>query len=185
MTSTVEHMDDTAVNVVDYFKDGAMGRTRRYACDISLLDLDGTLEARDIHAEFRLSRVGAGLLAEGIVTATVELQCVRTLDYYPEHVEAEFAEQFRPMIDAQTGRDMGYEDVPEAEPPEYFFINENHLLDVTEALRQVIVVALPMQPVKPGTKPVLLDETGGDADTPDVPLNPFAALSALLREGDE
>ncbi|MGI8691228.1 MAG: YceD family protein [Thermomicrobiales bacterium] len=176
MPGPVEHLTDTAINVVDYLKSDGMGRTRRYILDVPSLDLDRDLVARAVHAEFRLMRVGADVLAEGIVHAVVDLECVRTLDIFPQPVEAEFAEQFRPTIDLATGRAIEYEDDPTDEP-EVFPVGENHEIDLREPLRQVLLVALPMQPVKPGTEPVILDET-----TPDEAANPFAVLETLLRD---
>lgn len=177
-TTTAEHLTDPTINVVDYFKADGMGRTRRYVVDLASLDLNTTLDARDIHAEFRLSRAGVGVLAEGTLWASVELECVRTLDPFPYRVEAEFTEQYRPTIDLVTGRAF-----PEADPdvdPEYFPVDDAHEIDLREAFRQIILVNLPMQPVKPGTEPVLLDET-----TPEDVPHPFAALGVLLRDGDE
>ena len=179
MPGSAEHLTDTTINVVDYLKSDAMGRTRRYVLDLSSLDLDRDLVARVVHAEFRLLRVGAGVLAEGIARAVVDLECVRTLDIFPQPVEAEFAEQFRPTIDVTTGRAIVYEDDPDDEP-EIFPVSDNHEIDLREPLRQVLLVALPMQPVKPGTEPVILDETA-----PDEAANPFAVLEALLRDEGE
>lgn len=175
MPGSVERLTDTTINVVDYLKSDAMGRTRRYVLDLPSLDLDRDLIARDLHAEFRLLRVGAGVLAEGVVHTVVDLECVRTLDLFPQEIEAEFAEQFRPTIDLITGRPIEYEDDP-ADEPELFPVSDNHEIDLREPLRQVILVELPMQPVKPGTEPVLLDEA-----TPDAAANPFAVLETLLR----
>lgn len=189
MVSPLEHLEDESViNVVDFFKSDAMGRVRRYSVDIAALSLADDLTAHDIHAEFRLSRVGTGLLAEGTVEATVELTCVRTLEPYPETVETEFAELFRPTVVISTGRSstprVADDEDDEGEPEDEFFpIGENHDLDLTEPLRQVIVVALPMQPVKPGTAPIHYDETEGVAPAP--PPNPFAALGTLLRDDEE
>lgn len=178
MATTAEHLTDPTIYVVDFFKADGMGRTRRYVVDLPLLDLAATLDARDIHAEFRLSRAGSGILAEGTLRASVELECVRTLDPFPYRVEAEFTEQYRPSIDLVTGRAF-----PPLDPdvdPDYFPVDDAHEIDLREAFRQVILVNLPMQPVKPGTEPVILDETTPE-DTP----HPFAALRALLRDGDE
>lgn len=179
MPGSVEQLNDTTINVVDYLKSDGMGRTRRYVLDVPSLDLDRDLVARAVHAEFRLLRVGAGVLAEGSVHAVVDLECVRTLDIFPQPIEAEFAEQFRPTIDLATGRAIEYEDDPTDEP-EVFPVGDNHEIDLREPLRQVLLVALPMQPVKPGTEPVILDET-----TPDEAANPFAVLETLLRDESE
>ncbi|MHB8648484.1 MAG: YceD family protein [Thermomicrobiales bacterium] len=175
MPGSAEQLTDTTINVVDYLKSDAMGRTRRYVLDLPSLDLDRDLVARAVHAEFRLLRVGAGVLAEGVVRAVVDVECVRTLDIFPQPVEAEFAEQFRPTIDITTGRAIEHADGPEDEP-EIFPVGDNHEIDLREPLRQVILVALPMQPVKPGTEPVVLDETA-----PDDAANPFAVLEYLFR----
>jgi len=179
MPGSVEQLTDTTINVVDYLKSDGMGRTRRYVLDVPSLDLDRDLVARAVHVEFRLLRVGAGVLAEGSVHAVVDLECVRTLDIFPQPIEAEFAEQFRPTIDLATGRAIEYEDDPSDEP-EVFPVGDNHEIDLRESLRQVLLVALPMQPVKPGTEPVILDET-----TPDEAANPFAVLETLLRDEGE
>jgi DUF177 domain-containing protein len=179
MPAAAEQLTDTTINVVDYLKSDAMGRTRRYVLDVPALDLDRDLVARDVHAEFRLLRVGAGVLAEGVVRAVVDLECVRTLETFAQPVEAEFAEQFRPTIDVVTGRAIAYDDDPDDEP-DLFPVSENHEIDLREPLRQVLLVELPMQPVKPGTEPVTLDET-----TPDEADNPFAVLETLLRDEGE
>jgi len=167
MTAPAEYLTDTEINVVDFLKSDAMGRTRRYILDLPRLDLDSSLEARGVHAEFRLLRVGAGLLAEGTVRASVDLECVRTLDTFAQTVVAEFTEQFRPTVDVATGRVIADGDDAEEEP-DIFPISENHFIDLRELLRQVILVELPMQPVKPGADPVILDET-----TPDEAANPL------------
>lgn len=180
MTIPTEYFTDTRINAVDFFKADAMGRARRYIIDLPRLDLDGDLVAEGVHAEFRLLRVGAGLLAEGTVRATVELECVRTLEPFPETVTAEFAEQFRPVVDVTTGRAIRYEDADEdLAAPDYFTLSENHELDMEEPLRQVILVSLPMQPIKPGTSEIHLDETE------EAPRNPFAVLSTLLQDGEQ
>ncbi len=187
MSTPTEHLEDeTLLNVVDFFKTEAMGRVRRYSLDIATLPLADDLIAHDVHAEFRLSRVGTGLLAEGTVEASVELTCVRTLELYPEQVETEFAEQFYPTVDISTGRSVApprTDEEEDATEPDVFPISENHELDMTEALRQVIVVALPMQPVKPGTAEIHYDETVSEPAI--ARPNPFAVLAPLLREGEE
>ena len=178
MAATAEHLTDPIINVVDFFKADGLGRARRYVLDLPWLDLGADLDARDVHVEFRLSRAGASVLAEGTLRTSVELECVRTLDPFPHAVEAEFTEQYRPTIDLVTGRAIAA-DNPDEEP-DYFPVDDAHEIDLREALRQVILVNLPMQPVKPGTQPVALDETT-PADAP----HPFAALGALLRDDDE
>ena len=186
MAASTEHLEDeTRINVVDFFKAESMGRVRRYRVAIAQLPLDDDLVAHDVHAEFRLSRVGTGLLAEGTVEASVELTCVRTLEPYPEQVETEFAELFHPTVDITTGRSIAPARKDEDEldlDPDTFPIDDNHELDMTEPLRQVIIVALPMQPVKPGTAAIHYDETEGEPA--DVRPNPFAVLETLLQEGD-
>jgi len=185
MVTSTEEYTDTIINVVDFFKAEAMGRVRRYVIDLPRLALDDDLVAEDVHAEFRLLRVGSGLLAEGSVRATVELECVRTLESFPEAVEAEFAEQFRPVVEATTGRVIRYKDDDEEDLAalDYFTLSENHELDMEEPLRQVIIVALPMQPIKPGTQEIHLDETGTGAA--EVRANPFTVLESLLQDDED
>ena len=62
---------------------------------------------------------------------------------YQQPFEVEFSEEYRQTVDVRTGLDV-HLDVDEDEDTAH--IDDNHILDIGEVLRQEIVVALPMRP---------------------------------------
>jgi uncharacterized protein len=54
-------------------------------------------------------------------------------------MHVDFAEQFNPTVDVLTGLPM-----PPFDEEEIFPIDEHHLVDLTEAIRQNVLLALPM-----------------------------------------
>ncbi|MGQ9674672.1 MAG: YceD family protein [Chloroflexota bacterium] len=90
----------------------------------------------------RLIRTNRGLLLEGRLEVTVRLTCVRCLEEYLTPVPLIIREEFLPTIDVKTGLPVS---LPKDE--DYFTIDENHTLDLTEVVRQYVLMALPMQPL--------------------------------------
>ena len=168
----------TAVNVVALLKEPVGGR-RTYDLRLDAFRLDADLRAEDVRGEVRLTRLRDQILADVELGATVELECARCLRPYRQPVETGFTEEYRPTVDVRTG--VFLEDSPEDEENEDAFeIDEHHELDLAEALRQHILLALPMRP-----------DCGEDCPGPDLPApqaadepidNRFAALSELLAD---
>ena len=73
---------------------------------------------------------------------TVRLVCSRCLEPFDAEVPVILEEEFRPSINLITGRVMRDRGDDEA-----VIINERHILDLTEVVRQNIVLALPVAPV--------------------------------------
>ena len=90
--------------------------------------------------EVSLLRTPRGILVQaGIRTALAE-QCGRCLEPYTQEITAEIEEEFLPITDVNTGLPLR---LPRDE--ETFLIDERHLLDLTEALRQAVWVSRPLQ----------------------------------------
>ena len=87
----------------------------------------------------RLRRTNQGLLVDGWVDLTLELTCARCLKEFERPLHVTFAEQFYPTVDVVTGLPM-----PGFEEEEIFPIDDHHQVDLTEAVRQNALVALPM-----------------------------------------
>lgn len=128
-------------NVAQLLKEG-VGASRRYA-------VDETVEYPGEHwgvlhptGGVSLLRTHWGILVQGTARVTLTEECGRCLTGYSQELEAEIEEEFLPVIDVVTGSPLA---TPNGE--EAFFINEHHLLDITEVLRQAIVVARPLQPL--------------------------------------
>lgn len=90
----------------------------------------------------RLHRTNQGVLADGLIAAQVERQCDRCLEPFTTTMTFPLREQFYPTIDIDTG-----EPLPAAEDELVFPIDQNHLLDLREAVRQNLLLALPMRAI--------------------------------------
>jgi uncharacterized protein len=152
-------VNDTIVNVAQLLKE-TVGSTRIVEAHLDQMPLDETLRAEDLEATIRLTRVEAGILAEGRLTAGVQLECVRCLEFFRTTIAGDFEADFRPSVDVRTGIPLH---VPEHQ--DLFVIDNNHELNLDELFRQVAIVSLPMQPICrddcPGIEQVDDEETGG------------------------
>lgn len=133
----------------------------------------------------RFVRTTEGVLVQGHVAAEVDLECSRCLKNFAAAVDAAFVEEFRPSVNVVTG-----EPLPQPED-QALRIDERHVLDLTETVRQYLVTALPFKPLCQPDCRGLCPLCGADlnlglcscADEP--PIGPFTALAALAREGPE
>ena len=157
-----------------------VGATRQRALALAELPLDDEHTADDVAANLRLTRIPQGILAEGRVTGTVTLECIRCLEEYEQAVETTFADEYRPTVDIVTGLDVNDGDAPDE--ADYFAINDTHVLDVGESLRQAILLALPMAPRCREDCPGLTDELDAIFDAGD---DRFAVLGQLLDADDD
>ena len=162
-----------------------VGSVRTVEVTLTSFELDDTLMARNVSADIRLIRLNAGILAQGSASGVVEMECVRCLNLFEQPFTVRFTEQFRQTTDIRDGRgttsareDDGWD---EDDNELAFEINDAHELDLTELLRQWIVLALPMTPVCgpdcPGPQPI-------DNDTEAPVDDRFAALQQLLDDED-
>ena len=133
----------TQFNVAQLLK-GPIGDSRRYPLDVSRLPLGEEQEARAITGDIKLIWSSQGLLVTGAARATVDLICVRCLEEFSQPVEVELEEEFRPSLDMSSGKSIAYRN--DDADVDFFLIDENHVLDLSEALRQRVWLAAPMTP---------------------------------------
>lgn len=152
-------VNDTVVNVAQLLKE-PVGATRIVALHLDQFPLDEEARAHDVEAEVRLTRVEDGVLADGWIRGLAELECVRCLELFDAPFSGDFDAEYRPSIDVRTGLPL-----PRPEDEETFVIDHNHELDLGEVLRQVALIALPMQPVCREDCPGIVTEAAAtDAD---------------------
>lgn len=174
-----ELRNDTAVNVAGLLKE-QIGATRDYRLLLDRLELDGETAAQQIAGDVRLTRLRDGVLARVVANGSAPLTCARCLREYAQPFAVSFDEEFRQTVDVRTGLGLGSDAGDDAESS---FIDENHVLDLREPLRQEILVALPMRPDCgpdcPGP-----DAFADDAESPDEEAvdDRLAALASLLRD---
>lgn len=89
-----------------------------------------------------LMRTNRSILVTGHLEVSIRGQCVRCLEEFDQPLALDFQEEFFPVLDIATGQPL-----PPAEEPGAFTIDENHELDLGEAVRQYTLLAVPMKPV--------------------------------------
>lgn len=110
--------------------------------DEDTLDLreEGIERAGPITGTVRLHRTNLGIYADGKVNVPIHLQCTRCLDEFDTTITFPMREEFYPTIDVNTGLPVV---PPESELA--FPIDRHHEVDLREAIRQNLLVAMPVR----------------------------------------
>jgi uncharacterized protein len=87
----------------------------------------------------RLMHTQGGVLVQGRLHAQATLACSRCLEPVAVPLDVELEEVFTPTIDILTGRPAQSEEEDRA-----LWINDRHILNLIEVLRQDVMLALPM-----------------------------------------
>ena len=95
-----------------------------------------------VQGDVRLLRTDRSILVSGIVTADIELTCSRCLNQFKYPLTMNIEEEFFPTTDVVSGMA-----IPLPDDPGSFTINEQNILDLTEAVRQYALLAIPMKPL--------------------------------------
>ena len=90
----------------------------------------------------RIRRINKGLLVDGWVDLTLELSCTRCLKQFEQSMHISFEERFNPTVDVVTGMAL-----PPIDEDDVFPIDDHHLIDLTEAIRQQVLLDIPMATV--------------------------------------
>jgi uncharacterized protein len=140
------------------------------------------MAAGPVEGEVVLLRTDAGVLAIANLRSTVQIACSRCLALARLQVELSIEEEYYPTVDVETG--MVLPPPVEATP---FLIDDHHILDLREAVRQQLVLAEPMKPLCREDCAGLCPTCGADLNAgpcrcpaPDVDPR-WAALSQLLE----
>ncbi|XUW99561.1 MAG: DUF177 domain-containing protein [Dehalogenimonas sp.] len=118
---------------------GPIGSTRDYQIDDPL-----TVDGQDINIKgsVKFTRTNRSVLVAANLKTALPLECCRCLNEYECPLEVQFEEEFFPTLDVTSGLPVDVED-----PEESFTIDEHHVLDLSEAIRQYVILAQPMKPL--------------------------------------
>jgi uncharacterized protein len=143
------------INVSQQLK-ASIGTIREYEIDepIDILE-KGSL--RNIKGLVTLTRTNRGILVKGTLKTKVPNECSRCLNTFDCPLEVSVEEEFFPIIDVNSGTALEVLD-----EPEYFRIDEHHILDLTEAIRQNALLVIPMKPLCRPDCPGFCPECGQD-----------------------
>lgn len=129
-------------NVAQLLK-GPSGAQREYELDDDIGQLDEDIEARaPLTGKLRLTRTANGILATAKLHTVVTIECRRCTCSFASPVEVEFAEEFFPTVDVFTGAALASDQVEEA-----LRIDQHHMLDLTEIVRQHIILQREQYPL--------------------------------------
>lgn len=124
------------VNVSQLLKEG-VGEER-------IFEFQDEVEGFRVEGRARLIRTHRSILAKVSFKTKAKLICSKCLEEFEFPLEVEFEEEFFPTRDVETGAPIP---LPEDEDLEGFSISEKHILDLREAIRQYILLSLPMKPL--------------------------------------
>jgi uncharacterized protein len=140
--------NELTYNVAQLLKE-RVGSTRKLDLSTDLLPLydeaGEEVDARDLKGTVKVTKLGEGVLVQGDVKAHVHVQCSRCLTDIDLPVDAQLEEQFRPTVDVETGRAVERKSYEEDDTA--FDIDPNHMMDLTEPVRQALLVAMDMRPL--------------------------------------
>ncbi len=136
-------------NVAQLLKE-PVGSTRRYQLDEDVQGLDPDLEfLSPLVGTLQMMRTNSGVLMTGTLRSAVRVTCNRCIEPIVMPLQIPVEESFRPLTEVETGRYIRPEefegDANDLED-ESLIINEHHLLDAAEVIRQNIWLNLPMYP---------------------------------------
>ncbi len=134
-------------NVAQLLKEPT-GATRNGRVNVNLADLvpdvrqpEAGQDAPDLTltGPVRLMHTIDGVLVQGDLEGEVAVQCARCLEPVIIPIDVPVEEIYRPTLDIGTGQPIQPEEEDRA-----LWIDEHHILDLTEVLRQDVLVAFPV-----------------------------------------
>jgi uncharacterized protein len=126
------------INVAQLLKSD-QGTTRVVQVDDIFEDESGKIP---VSGELKLTLINKRILVQGRLVIEVGLTCSRCLKTFKYFIPLDIEEEYYPTIDVHTGSKL-----PSPEETGAFKIDEHHILDLTEAIRQYKMIALPMKPL--------------------------------------
>jgi uncharacterized protein len=137
MLSLEGHME---VNVSQQLK-SPIGTVREYEVN-EKADILGIGVATPVEGQVKLTRTHRGILVQGTLKSKVPVECSRCLKVFDYPLSFDIEEEYFPVIDVNSGSHLELPDEPGS-----FTIDEHHILDLGEAIRQNALLAIPMKPL--------------------------------------
>lgn len=166
------------VNVAQLLKE-RVGASKSIQVDGPELDLEEG-GAAYVRGRILLTRTDRGIWASGPLTIRTESQCSRCLADFAASVEVKVDDVFLPSVDIVTGARIRHAEPGDADVDS---IDGQHVLDLSGALRQYRLAALPLAPVcRPDCKGICT-ECGADRNESDCSCEQYQDMRwAKLRE---
>jgi uncharacterized protein len=134
-------VDSLTYNVSQLLRD-TVGAYRNVQASVALGELAPELEGSGdavLSGPVRLMHTNTGILVQGRLRAQMHVDCARCLELVAVPLEVSVEEMFSPTIDIFTGKSI----TPEEED-RTLWIDEHHILDLSEVVRQDVLLAVPI-----------------------------------------
>ena len=128
------------INVAQQLR-AAIGSIRDYEVS-EIIDVTGDGNGSLVQGKVRLMRTNRGILVTGVLDTEVELTCSRCLSLFNCSLTLDVEEEYFPTTDVVSSASL-----PLPDELGCFIIDEHHVLDLTEAIRQCALLAIPMKPL--------------------------------------
>ena len=118
-----------------------IGSTREHQVN-EVADITGDGKGCLVRGDCSLLRTQRSILVKCKLSNDTELTCSRCLSPFRHSLTLNFEEEYLPTVDVVSGAPL-----PPPEETSAFTIDEHHILDLTEAIRQYNLLAVPMKPL--------------------------------------
>lgn len=168
------------INVAQQLK-SSVGDIRHYAV------AETSEEGFPINGEAKLVLTNRSILATGRFKTIINTTCCRCLEEYEYPIEFKMEEEFFPTAIAIGGQLTTIDEIKQADG---FIIGEDNVLDMSEALRQNMLLCFPTKPICRVECAGLCQNCGrnlnhGQCDCPDEQIDPrMAPLKSMLLGSD-
>jgi len=127
-------------NVAQLLK-SVTGTSKWYDVDEDITAIDGTLDIiKPLTGRVRFIRSGKGILVTGHLRTEMLVPCRRCLTPVAVTVELDLEEEFHPSVDIITGAVLPAQEGEDKATR----MDWHHILDLTEVIRQNLLLAMPM-----------------------------------------
>ena len=126
------------INVAQLLQD-PVGTTRDYKVS-EVVDITGDGNGRLVQGEVKLLRTPRSILVKSRLRTETELTCSRCLGPFSALLALKIEEGYLPTVDVVSGAPL-----PPPEEASSFTIDEHHVIDLTEAIRQYVLLAIPIK----------------------------------------
>ena len=158
-----------------------IGAIRDYQIN-EMADITGDGKGCLVQGECHLLRTQRSILVKCALSADAELTCSRCLSSFRHPLKLNYEEEYLPTVDVVTGAPLSL-----PEEASTFTIDEHHILDLTEAIRQYSLLTIPMKPLCYKECAGLCQNCGqnlnqGSCDCPTQDIDPrWSELTKLLQ----
>ena len=146
-----------------------------------------------VRGHAHLIRTSRGVLVHSEHVTQATLECARCLEAAQATIEGTLDEEFLATTDIRTGLPVDVGEPLEADTP---IIDEHHVIDLDEVLRQNILTNLPLAPLCEAVCPGLCETCGerlgpnhsahsGERAEAASTSNPFAARAGLIHDEED